>query len=545
MSKRNCFSFHTRVVFCVISIVLLVQPIPAIGSVISQAKQLIENDGQYEKAMLLLKKELKRKPGNARTWYWMAIARSELFKYKRVSEEHKKVIREMEQAFSLGLAKPLHKRGYGVWGWSNFYLRNNQQALEKFSQALSIDPNYYSALRGRGFVYWGMSDYKRALLAFNYCLEKKPDDKLVLYQRGWAHFHLGNYKKALFDFNATLLSTVSTTEEQRILTARGWTYFHLSQFDKAYGEFKKSSSIVAKKNPQNQQNISRGLAFSLLGLGRYDQVISLLKEAKSANAPYPREKQDMALAHYVMGDKKKAIGYWGGPGRLGARTETFNKNGNSGVMIPMDDSPSGPALKAGLKPGDVITTLDGRPVKGKEEFVDNIVQSSPGRRRVLEILRQGKRYKKMLIVGSSESAMKENKLIAGIVRKARKSPSPNKANADQDQSVDAQPVLEIESVKLESINVKAGSLIKVEIEILLDAPSEEKSTLEAMLNYGFAKNGKILKQFKPEKIGLSNGELVTLIKKTRAARKKGNYQIHIEVVYKGIKTKQKVDFSII
>jgi len=545
MSKRNCFSRHASVALFLISIVLSVQPIPAIGSDISKAKQLIENDGQYEKAMLLLKKEMKRKPGNARTWYWMAIARSEVFKYKRVSEEHKKVILEMGKAFSLGLAKPLHKRGYSVWGWSDFYLRNNQQALEKFNQALSIDPNYYSALRGRGFVYWGMSDYKRALPAFNYCLEKRSDDKLVLYQRGWAHFYLGNYKKALFDFNATLLSTVSTTEEQRILSARGWTYFHLSQFDTAYAEFKKSSSIVAKKSPQDLQNVSRGLAFSLLGLRRYDEVISLLKEAKAANALYPREKKDLALVHYVMGNKKKAIEYWGGPGRFGARTERFNKNGNSGVMIPMDDSPSGPALKAGLKPGDVITSLDGQAVNNKRKFIDKIVRSSPGSKRVLEILRHGKRYEKMLIVGSAENAMQENKLIAGMLGKRKQGKSMSKVKPDQDQSVDAQPILEIENVLLESVNIKAGSLIKVEIEILLDVPSQDKSTLEAILNYGFAQNGRILKQFKPEKIDLSNGESVTLIKKSRAARKKGDYQIYIEVVYKGIKTKQKVDFSII
>jgi len=302
---------------------------------------------------------------------------------------------------------------------------------------------------------------------------------------------------------------------------------------------------VAKKSPQDLQNVSRGLAFSLLGLRRYDEVISLLKEAKAANALYPREKKDLALVHYVMGNKKKAIEYWGGPGRFGARTERFNKNGNSGVMIPMDDSPSGPALKAGLKPGDVITSLDGQAVNNKRKFIDKIVRSSPGSKRVLEILRHGKRYEKMLIVGSAENAMQENKLIAGMLGKRKQGKSMSKVKPDQDQSVDAQPILEIENVLLESVNIKAGSLIKVEIEILLDVPSQDKSTLEAILNYGFAQNGRILKQFKPEKIDLSNGESVTLIKKSRAARKKGDYQIYIEVVYKGIKTKQKVDFSII
>jgi len=329
------------------------------------------------------------------------------------------------------------------------------------------------------------------------------------------------------------------------LNARGWSYFHLNIFDKAYADFKKASSIVARENPQNLQNISRGLAFSQLGLGRYDQVVSLLKKAKDANVPYPREKQDLALAHYLMGNKNKAIEYWGGPGRLGAKTETVNKNGNSVVMISKDDSPSGPALKAGLKPGDVITTLDGQPVKDKEEFVNNIVQSSPGSRRVLEILRQGKRYKKALIVGSAENAMLGSRLIAGIIRKDKGSSLSNRVNLYQEHSAATKPKLEIKNITLESVNVKAGSLIKVEIVITLDVPSQDNSTLEAILNYGFAKNGKILKQFKPENIDLSNGEPVTLIKKTRAARNKGDYQIHIEIVYKGIKVNRKVDFSII
>ncbi|GAA2782583.1 trypsin-like peptidase domain-containing protein [Streptomyces showdoensis] len=82
----------------------------------------------------------------------------------------------------------------------------------------------------------------------------------------------------------------------------------------------------------------------------------------------------------------------------GARVGAKGKDGASSV------TPDGPAARAGIKPGDVITKVDGQRVHSGEELIVKIRAHRPGDRLKLTLTRDGKEQTKTLTLGSSTGA---------------------------------------------------------------------------------------------------------------------------------------------
>ncbi|MFD9047465.1 S1C family serine protease [Streptomyces zaomyceticus] len=80
----------------------------------------------------------------------------------------------------------------------------------------------------------------------------------------------------------------------------------------------------------------------------------------------------------------------------GARVGEKGKDGTASV------TPGGPAAKAGLRPGDVITKVDGQRVHNGEELIVKIRAHRPGDRLELTLTRNGKELTKTLTLGSSQ-----------------------------------------------------------------------------------------------------------------------------------------------
>ncbi|WP_395363252.1 trypsin-like peptidase domain-containing protein [Streptomyces sp. YH02] len=80
----------------------------------------------------------------------------------------------------------------------------------------------------------------------------------------------------------------------------------------------------------------------------------------------------------------------------GARVGEKGKDGAAAV------TPGGPAAKAGLRPGDVITKVDGQRVHNGEELIVKIRAHRPGDRLELTLTRGGKELTKTLTLGSSQ-----------------------------------------------------------------------------------------------------------------------------------------------
>jgi serine protease Do len=73
----------------------------------------------------------------------------------------------------------------------------------------------------------------------------------------------------------------------------------------------------------------------------------------------------------------------------------------NGVLV-QQVQPNGPADKGGLKPGDIITTLDGRAIKDGDDLVNEIASRRPGSTIRLGFLRDGKPQDATVTIGDRD-----------------------------------------------------------------------------------------------------------------------------------------------
>ena len=85
---------------------------------------------------------------------------------------------------------------------------------------------------------------------------------------------------------------------------------------------------------------------------------------------------------------------------LGVTTATADR----GAFV-QDVLPAGPADRAGLRPGDVITSLAGDPVRSAEDIPTLVERRKPGDRVAIEVLRQGEERTVEAELGSRAEAM--------------------------------------------------------------------------------------------------------------------------------------------
>jgi serine protease Do len=73
----------------------------------------------------------------------------------------------------------------------------------------------------------------------------------------------------------------------------------------------------------------------------------------------------------------------------------------NGVLV-QEIQPGGPADKAGLKPGDIITQIDGRAVKDGDDLVNEIASRRPGSTVRLGLVRDGKPQDTTVTIGDRD-----------------------------------------------------------------------------------------------------------------------------------------------
>ncbi|MFM7071467.1 MAG: DegQ family serine endoprotease [Planctomycetota bacterium] len=108
-------------------------------------------------------------------------------------------------------------------------------------------------------------------------------------------------------------------------------------------------------------------------------------------------------------------------GRIGAAIQdlsedlakSFGYNGREGALID-DVVPDSPAAKAGLKPGDIVTKYQGKPVKSSSQFRNAVAATAPNTKADVEVYRDGKKLTLQVQVGLlSEEELASSQQDAG------------------------------------------------------------------------------------------------------------------------------------
>jgi len=86
-------------------------------------------------------------------------------------------------------------------------------------------------------------------------------------------------------------------------------------------------------------------------------------------------------------------------------SESDRNQGNQAGAMVTQVYPAGPAARAGLRPGDIITSVDGQNVSSSSELISAIEQHQPGARTQLVITRNNQQMNLPLTLGSRESFM--------------------------------------------------------------------------------------------------------------------------------------------
>lgn len=140
-----------------------------------------------------------------------------------------------------------------------------QEAIQEYTEAISLDPNYAYAYNNRGNRYADLGQYEEAIADLNTAIKLDPHDAAGYYNRGSCYYDSGQFLLALRDYT--------------------------------------TASVLDPKDASTLNN--RGS--SLCMLGEYQQAIIDFTEAIALNPEYASAYNNRAFAHAKTGNPKAAI----------------------------------------------------------------------------------------------------------------------------------------------------------------------------------------------------------------------------------------------
>jgi serine protease Do len=153
---------------------------------------------------------------------------------------------------------------------------------------------------------------------------------------------------------------------------------------------------------------------------------------------------------------------------------------NEGVFVE-EVKPGGPSERAGLREGDVIITINGKPVHGGDSLVDTVTATPVGNSVNLTVLRDGKRENLKVVVGNMAQIFPET--VGGD--------EPNEPNKPKATSVSfGMTIVPLTDRLRESLDLKGKGGVRVQdVEPNSFADDLKLSPGDVILSIGFVQKG--------------------------------------------------------
>ena len=214
---------------------------------------------------------------------------------------------------------------YNGLGWSQFYKKQYEYAIDKFIKSIEHDDYKASSAKGLGLSLFAIKNYSDAIPYLEMALKYDPADKDLAYKLdwsilrsesmsfsqkyfenisikhplraspymalGWIHYNFRNpdlgieyFLKAISldpDFAMTP-EFIALLEKERfgwqVYNSLGWTYYQNHLNDRAMQMFKYSLKIQP-----NKSEARKGMGYIYFRLGKYDSAITMLEQCLALN----------------------------------------------------------------------------------------------------------------------------------------------------------------------------------------------------------------------------------------------------------------------
>lgn len=216
-------------------------------------------------------------------------------KVKEISEAKRAIVEEAEPV----KAEQLTSEEWFERGYKLFENRNFNEAIQYYTRALELKPNFFEAYENCGESYDALGNFKEAIENYTKAIELKPEDGKTYYNRGVLRNKSGDFKNAVQDFDEAIRLNFNNVN---VYASRGNVHRLLGQLDKAledYGE-------VIRLNPTDPDAYnSRGVIKRTIG--DLNGAIEDYNRAIDLNPEYERAYSNRAIAYRNKGDFNRAL----------------------------------------------------------------------------------------------------------------------------------------------------------------------------------------------------------------------------------------------
>jgi tetratricopeptide (TPR) repeat protein len=184
-------------------------------------------------------------------------------------------------------------------GLDSYQAGDYKAALNKFTQAINIDPDYAAAYNKRGDSFYRLGDYNKSQKDSSDAIRLNPKDGNAYYDRGFILYSEGNYNGAIADFQEALKLDPNNADAYY---GMGLGRTEINQKKLALEDLNRAISLKSDFVDAYLQRatVYRQLGMKLEALKDFDEAIAI--KPNDPKAYYER-----ALAHDLLNEKRPAI----------------------------------------------------------------------------------------------------------------------------------------------------------------------------------------------------------------------------------------------
>ncbi len=201
-------------------------PTPDTTAMLDQANQLYQQ-GQFSEAINVYAQVLEIDPKNA-------IAYNQRGNAYRQLEQYDLCINDYTQAIQNASSQAESATYYANRGAAFALQGDLQRALEDFTQAITINPNFARAYESRAAVYQQLGMFDAMVADYSAFLSLKPDSVNAYLQRAQGYEHLGDLQAAIQDYTQ---ATSLQPDDASAYFNRGQLYQQLGDFASARADY--------------------------------------------------------------------------------------------------------------------------------------------------------------------------------------------------------------------------------------------------------------------------------------------------------------------